>query len=225
MIKYNFKNAELLREALTHSSCSIKSETGKKFNNERLEFIGDAVLSIVIAETLYRKLPYADEGVLSKLRSQIVCQDSVARIARNNNLNEMIITRCEGCDHIRLADAPLSDAMEAVIGAVYLDGGFDKASKFIKKEFEILIDKACDGDLIINTKSELQEQVLSKPNMMAKDIRYVLERESGPDHDKLFEVRLEVKGKHISSGEGKTKKKAEQDAAGKALKEGIENVL
>lgn len=222
MINYNFANNKLLEEALTHSSCGKKRESGERFDNERLEFIGDAIFDAIIGEHLFHILPDAGEGALSKLRAAIVCESSLASAARAIGLDGIIrIGRSEEHTHRRGNDSIIADALEAVIGAIFLDGGYEGAKRFVLSVFEGAIFDAVSGKLPSDYKSELQEKVFVKGKNNNSKIKYIIESESGPDHDKTFNVILLISGKVVSRGSGKSKKEAEQNAAGNALKKGL----
>lgn len=223
VIGYTFKDARLLEKALTHSS--FVKETGQsRFNdNERLEFLGDAFLDAIIGEELYRRMPRAEEGKLTKARASIVCEKSLAAAGRKLSIgSHMRFSRGEEKCGGRDRDSILADAMEAVIGAIYLDGGYEQTRRFVTEIFADDLADAGKGKLINRDyKSEIQEQLQAHGIL---DMHYVLEGEEGPDHDKTFSVRLEILGKPAGHGRGKSKKLAEQAAARDAMERGI-NVL
>ncbi len=219
-IGYRFKDKKLLGRALNHSSYVKERGQSRLNDNERLEFLGDAFLDAIIGEDLYRKLEKAEEGQLTKARASIVCEKSLADAARAISLgNYMRFSKGEEKSGGRERESILADAMEAMIGAVYLDGGYEEARDFVLGMFEEALQDAESGKLSNQDyKSELQEQLQAQGIL---DIRYVTEREDGPDHDKTFSVRLDVQGKAAGSGSGKSKKVAEQNAARDALERGL----
>ncbi|MBQ9157324.1 MAG: ribonuclease III [Eubacterium sp.] len=207
-IAYSFKNKNLLLLALTHSSYANEHKRHKKANNERLEFLGDAVLELTISDYLYKEYPEHDEGKLTKLRSSLVCEYTLAICARDIHLGDyLLLSRGEDLTGGRERDSILSDAFEAVIGAIYLDGGLDQAGAFIR---ENLLKDVEDKSLFYDAKTILQEMVQAQDQCK---LSYVLTRESGPDHNKEFTVETHIGDKVYASGTGKTKKGAEQIAA------------
>lgn len=211
-IGYEFKQGGLLVQALTHSSYANEKRMKRLSDNERLEFLGDAVLEIVSSEHLYNSYPDMPEGELTKLRASLVCEPTLAECARQLHLGDYLLLG-RGEDHTggRERKSILSDALEAVIGAIYLDGGFANAKEFILGH---ILKDIMHKRLFFDSKTILQELVQGK-NM--GEIRYQLTGERGPDHNKLFSVELSIKGRKVSSGEGHTKKDAEQNAAYCAL--------
>lgn len=212
-IKYTFKDKTLLTEALTHSSYANERQNAGRCN-ERMEFLGDAVLSIVSAEYLYEKFPNMPEGKLSKLRSSLVCTQSLSGFAREINLGRYLLlgkgeTASGGADR----DSILENAFEALIAAIYLDGGMEPAKKHILKFLSREIETQHIS--FIDYKSALQEIVQQNPDEV---LNYVLVGESGPDHDKRFEAEVHLNSNIIGKGIGRTKKQAEQEAAKEALK-------
>ncbi len=212
VIGYEFRQAGLLQQALTHSSYANEKRMKKHSDNERLEFLGDAVLEIISSEYLYHHFPDLPEGELTKMRASLVCEPTLAYCTKDLRLGEyLLLGRGEDRTGGRTRSSILSDALEAVIGAIYLDGGFASAKEFVLKY--ILTDIA-HKQLFFDSKTILQETVQGL-NMGA--ISYKLVRESGPDHDKVFEVELLIGEKRAGTGAGHTKKAAEQEAAYKAL--------
>ena len=203
VIDYDFKQDGLLLQALTHSSYANEKRMKKHSDNERLEFLGDAVLEIITSEYLYHHFPDLPEGELTKMR---------AYCTKEMRLGDYLLLG-KGEEHTggRQRSSILSDALEAVIGAIYLDGGFASAKEFVLKY--ILTDIA-HKQLFYDSKTILQE-VVQGQNMGAME--YGLIAESGPDHAKLFTVELSIGGKPVSTGSGHTKKAAEQEAAYLAL--------
>lgn len=207
-IGYSFKNKRLLALAMTHSSFANEQRGRKKANNERLEFLGDAVLEITISDYLFREYPAHDEGKLTKLRSSLVCEYTLAICARDVGLGDfLLLSKGEDITGGRERDSILSDAFEALIGAIYLDGGMEKASAFIHDH---LLKDVEDKTLFYDAKTILQEMVQAKQD---SQLHYVLTKESGPDHNKEFTVETRIGAKTYASGTGKTKKGAEQIAA------------
>ncbi len=219
VIGYKFNDRQLLDKALTHSSYVKENGQSRLYDNERLEFLGDAFLDAVIGEALYRRLPNAEEGSLTKARASIVCERSLAEAGRRLSIGEhMLFSRGEEKSGGRDRDSILADGMEAVIGAVYLDGGYEAVRSFVLKIFDDSLQEAGEGRLSNRDyKSEIQEHLQGNGIL---DIRYALEKEEGPDHDKMFSVRLEICGKTAGRGRGKSKKMAEQNAAKDAIERG-----
>ena len=211
MIGYEFKKEQLLRQALTHSSYANEKHMKKLSDNERLEFLGDAVLEIVSSEFLYHNYEKLPEGELTKLRASIVCEPTLALCTEELRLGDYLyLGRGEDITGGRKRKSILSDALEAVIGAIYLDGGFANAKEFILKY--ILTDIE-NKKLFYDSKTILQEVVQSNH----QQLEYVLIGETGPDHNKSFTVEVHIDEKRMSEGIGHTKKAAEQEAAYKAL--------
>lgn len=211
-IDYKFNNKDYLMEALTHSSFANERHKNIKCN-ERMEFLGDAVLSIISARFLYEKYPDMPEGELSKLRSSLVCTDSLSGFARQINLGSYLFLG-KGEINTGGADRPsiLENAFEALIAAIYLDGGMEKAEEFVLS----FLTKALENHTIKfkDYKTTLQEIVQQNPD---ENVTYVLVGESGPDHDKTFEVEVHLNSNVIGRGKGRSKKSAEQAAAKEAL--------
>lgn len=211
-IGYNFNNPDLLKQALTHSSFANEQRINKLKDYERLEFLGDAVLELVSSEFIFENNVSMPEGKMTKLRASMVCEPALAYCAREIDLGSFILLgKGEEATGGRNRDSITSDVMEAVIGAIYLDGGFEKAKahihKFILTDLENKI-------LFLDSKTILQEEVQKKGNV---SLRYELIGESGPDHDKSFEVNAYIDDEMIGHGVGHTKKAAEQQAAYEAL--------
>lgn len=218
VIQYQFHNADLLKNALTHSSFINEGKSAITENNERLEFLGDAILDAVISEYLYKRLSHVEEGVLTKLRAVIVCERSLAACGTKASIgNYLRLGKGEENSGGRKRCSILADAMEAVIGAIYLDGGWDEVRDFVIRTLGDLIEDAISGKLHMDYKTEIQEKLQSNGEAA---ISYVIEREEGPDHDKTFYANLLFQGKVIGSGSGRSKKEAEQHAAKQALERG-----
>jgi ribonuclease-3 len=218
IIQYDFKNYSLLKNALTHSSYINEGKSPQVGNNERLEFLGDAILDAVISEYLYSRLEHVEEGELTKLRAVIVCERSLAACGTRVSIGDFLrLGKGEENSGGRKRGSIIADAMEAVIGAIYLDGGWDAVRDFIMRTFSELIEDAVAGKLHMDYKTEIQERLQSHGEA---DISYVIEREEGPDHDKTFYANLVFQGNVIGSGSGRSKKEAEQQAAKQALERG-----
>ena len=223
-INYEFEDKELLEKALTHSSFGREHGVKSKGNNERLEFLGDAFFDAVISVELYKRLPDDNEGKLSKTRAQVVCEESLAMAARRLDMGRYInMGRGEELSGGRDRESILADSVEAVVGAVFLDGGYDAASSFIMREFKETVEKAIAGNYFTDYKTKVQE--LLQSGGRAVHIVYELDREEGPDHDKTFYVHLTCNGQVLGKGSGKSKKEAEQNAAKSTLERGIENYV
>lgn len=214
-LSYQFHNDQLLRNALTHSSYSNENRMEYRGNNERLEFLGDAIFDAVISDALYHLVEIREEGELTKIRAAIVCEPSLVEQALRLNIGEhLILGKGEEGTGGRQRSSILADAMEALIGAVYLDGGFEQARTFILDLFSETIRKAAEGLLHSDYKTEIQEFLQSKGET---EIQYLIEKEEGPDHDKIFYTMLQAGGAEIGRGAGRTKKESEQKAAQDAL--------
>ena len=210
-INYSFRDRKLLETALTHSSY-VKEHGRAERSNERLEFLGDAFFDAIIGEELFRIFPDKEEGFLSRSRAAIVCEKSLAKEAAKIGLGSYLkLGNGEEKSGGRERESILADAMEAVMGAVYIDGGFDSVRRVVLGIFREVIEDARHGKYLIKDyKTALQEKLQSRG---ITDIKYELIREFGPDHDKTFVVRLVVNGEPKTKGRGKNKKQAEQQAA------------
>lgn len=211
-IGYKFKDAALLKRAMTHSSYANENNEGHNKSNERLEFLGDSVLGIITAEHFYMNYKNLSEGELTKLRAATVCENSLSRFARQLSLGEyLLLGRGEiftgGSDRSSI----LADAFEALIAAIYIDGGMDAAKGFVLKYVDQAVKQHAGFK---DYKTVLQEVIQRNPGEI---IEYVLVNESGPDHDKRFEVEVHLNSNVIGKGIGTSKKKAEQEAAQQAL--------
>lgn len=210
-IGYHFKDEQLLRQALTHSSYANEKHMKKLSDNERLEFLGDAVLEIISSHFLYTNYPDMPEGELTKLRASIVCEPTLAICTRSMCLGDYLcLGKGEDQTGGRNRKSILSDALEAVIGAIYLDGGFANAKEFVLKYILTDIEHK---QLFYDSKTILQEVVQGEHEQLT----YVLTDESGPDHNKSFTVEVRVDNRALGTGSGHTKKAAEQEAAYQAL--------
>ncbi len=211
-IGYTFSREGLLRQALTHSSFANEKHMKKLSDNERLEFLGDAVLELISSEYLYGLHKDWPEGELTKLRASIVCEQTLAFCTRKIQLGEyLFLGKGEHQTGGRKRKSILSDAFEAVIGAIYLDGGFANAKEFVHR---FVLDDIEHMQLFYDSKTILQEIVQAKGEVA---LEYVLVAEEGPDHNKQFLVEARIGGQAVSRGEGHTKKAAEQEAAYQAI--------
>ena len=214
-IDYKFTNKEILTEALTHSSYANEHKINKVKDNERLEFLGDAILDLVVSEFLYKKHKDLPEGDLSKLRASIVCEAFLLEAAKEIRLGDfLLLGKGEELTGGRERTSVLADAFEAVIAAIYLDGGIEESEKFIHRFIITYMESLSNDKKIEDYKTHLQE-IIQKDSK--NPISYVLINEKGPDHDKYFEVEVRHNGYILGSGSGRTKKEAEQQSAYEAL--------
>ena len=212
---YRFRNITLLQRALTHSSYANERFHDGLMSNERLEFLGDSILGMVVAEYLYRNYPDRPEGELTRIRADMVCETSLAAIADRLGLGQhLMLGHGEEQSGGRARPSILADAVESIIAASFLDGGMEAACGIIQRFLlkEIPAKKPNNADY----KTMLQELVQQKKN---QTISYQLVGESGPDHNKHFVVELWVNGQPVSTGEGTSKKRAEQNAAKSAVEQ------
>lgn len=211
-IGYEFKDKTYIQTALTHSSFANEH---KEFNyNERLEFLGDSVLGLVVSDYLFRARNDLPEGKLTRLRANVVCEESLSAVARKINLGDhLFLGKGEKASGGSDRDSILADATEAVIAAIYLDGGFDQAKDFILSNLRDTIAKNIDGNIFRDYKTILQEIIQGNNGK----ISYKLVGESGPDHNKEFEMQVKCGQDTIGIGKGKNKKEAEKEAARDAL--------
>ena len=213
IIHYTFKNKKLLKQALTHSSYANEKKIGNMGCNERLEFLGDAVLELISSDFLYKRFDQVPEGELTKKRASLVCEPSLAYCARQFGLPEfLLLGKGENMTGGRNRDSIVSDATEALLGAIYLDGGFANAKEFVLK---FILNDIERKQLFYDSKTILQEMVQENG---IQPIEYVLTEESGPDHDKQFTVEVHINGVAAGKGTGHTKKAAEQAAAYQAIR-------
>ena len=211
-IGYEFKNRNLLILALTHSSYANEKRWDKTRCNERLEFLGDAVLELVSSNFLYHQYPDMPEGEMTKLRASLVCEPTLAYCAEQIGLGGyLLLGKGEDATGGRTRNSVVSDAMEALIGAIYLDGGFSCAKEFI---LNYVLNDMEHKKLFYDSKTILQEMVQARGTEL---LSYELLKEEGPDHNKTFEVAALIGEREVSRGAGRTKKAAEQMAAYQAI--------
>lgn len=211
-IGYVFENKSILKQALTHSSYANENRNSGPFN-ERLEFLGDAVLSLISADFLYRRFPSMPEGDLTKLRSGLVCTASLSEYARQISLGDsLLLGKGEDANGGRERNSNLENAFEAVIAAVYLDGGIECARKFVLRFLDVSVETRHIN--FKDYKTKLQEIVQESHE---ETLNYVVTNVSGPDHDKRYEIEVHLNSNVIGKGTGRSKKQAEQEAAKQAL--------
>lgn len=211
-IGYEFHDKSLLKQAITHTSYTNEQKINKQKHYERLEFLGDAVLELLSSRFLFETYPDKPEGQLTKMRASMVCEPSLAFCARDLELGKfLLLGKGEESSGGRDRDSIVADVMEAVIGAIFLDGGLEKANEYVHR---ILFSDLENKQLFFDSKTNLQEYIQAHPK---KDFSYELLEESGPEHDKMFVVGVMMDGKLLGKGAGKTKKAAEQQAAYEAL--------
>jgi ribonuclease-3 len=218
-IRYKFRDKSLLENALMHTSYVNEQGMKRNMSNQRLEYLGDAVIELVVTDIIFDKLPDADEGLLTQLRSQLVCTAGLSRVARSIGLGAYLLLG-KGAEMTGERDNPtiLEDAFEALSGAIYLDGGWKKADSFVRSAMQVSILNAIDDiggrPTGSDRKSALQIMLQKKGQT---NISYRVAAAEGPPHDKTFYVDVYSGGKMLGSGVGSSKKEAEQDAAGKAI--------
>ena len=209
---YTFQDRKLLEHALCHSSYANERHWDRLENNERLEFLGDAVLELITSEYLYKNYPKMPEGKATRTRASIVCEQTLALCARDLGLGDWLrLGKGEELTGGRDRDSITSDAMEALLGAVYLDGGFANAKEFVH---HFILNDIEHKKLFYDSKTILQEQIQSETEV---PIHYELIKEEGPDHNKRFTVQVLLETEVLGTGCGRTKKAAEQEAAYRAL--------
>ena len=212
-LNYQFNNKELLLNALTHSSYANEARRGIT-SNERLEFLGDSVLSVIVADYLYKNFSSLPEGELTKLRASLVCEKSLCSFSRELEIGKFLrLGKGEEKNGGKERDSILADAFEAVLAAMYLDGGMEVARKHVMR---FILDelKHTDDEVFKDYKTALQEIIQRNPE---ESVSYFLTDEKGPDHDKVFTVEVRLNSNVIGTGKGKSKKQAEQMAAKQAL--------
>ena len=211
-IGYTFQNRALLKQAVTHSSFANEQKINRQKHYERLEFLGDAVLELVSSDFLFQTHPEMPEGQLTKLRASMVCEPALAYCAKDLTLDSYIqLGKGEEATGGRYRDSIVSDVMEAVIGAIYLDGGMEPAKTYIHR---FILSDLENKQLFLDSKTNLQEYMQQN---LKKEFHYRLVEESGPEHDKVFLVEVVMEDKVLGRGKGRTKKAAEQQAAYEAL--------
>jgi len=212
---YGFKKREHLKRALTHKSYANEQHMPSTEHNERYEYLGDAVLELTVSHILMEHFPTHPEGELSKLRAAVVNESELAKMARSMDLGDYLFLG-KGEDRTGGRDKPslLSDAYEAVLGAIYLDRGFDKVNSVVKKHFIKILKEVGGVGFVKDYKTRLQEIAQGRFKIMPK---YKIANSTGPDHKKIFEVNLYIKDELVGIGKGASKKAAEQDAARQAL--------
>lgn len=218
-LQYIFCDISLLKLALTHKSYAYENSTSdNKVYNERIEFLGDAILEHIISNLLYNHKPELSEGDMTKKRAAIVCEASLSQAMKRIKGQEYIyLGKCEKTTNGKMKDAIIADAFEAILGAIYLDGGYEVAETICLELLNKEITTVLSGGLLnIDYKTKLQEELQKHGNVK---IEYITKNEYGPEHDKTFEVDLVFNGEKIGEGVGKSKKQAEQKAAENALKE------
>jgi len=214
---YRFNKIDLLDNALIHRSFVNENPALSCKDNERLEFLGDAVIGLCLSDLLVRKFPDYAEGQLSKLRAYVVNEQSLAGLARKLNIGDyLLLGRGEESSGGRTKASILSNAFEAVAAAIYLDCGFEKTYKLLENIFEPMVEEGIKSVIYKDYKTALQEIC---QNRFKETPRYALVNETGPDHDKVFEISLTIAGMITTTGTGKSKKEAEQRAARRALEE------
>ena len=211
-IGYKFKNKDLLINALTHTSYAHENN---KESNEKLEFLGDSILEFVSSKYIYNKYPNLQEGEMTKVRATVVCEESLYKIAKSHGFGEFLfLGRSEVKTGGKNRPAILADSVEAVIAAIYLDGGLQEADKFIIENLDKEIEKATKHVGDKDYKTVLQEKLQEHGEVK---IEYEIINETGPDHDKYFEAQVKCNGKILAQGKGKSKKEAHMHATKKAL--------
>ena len=219
-IAYQFSNSELLERALTHKSYA--NENRVPYHNERMEFLGDAILNLVVSEYLMKTCPDSTEGDLSRLRAAVVSEPALAAIAREIGLGSYILLgRGEEQTGGRNKGSLLANCLEALIASIYLDTGKESADAFVIRFFENIIQKTCTSRGTLDHKTELQELCQERLKQLPE---YKVVSESGPDHQKQFEVEVWIKGQVSGRGIGRSKKEAEQRAAKEAITRLTEDV-
>ncbi|MCD6152900.1 MAG: ribonuclease III [Syntrophobacterales bacterium] len=217
ILSFTFNDISLLDKALTHKSFANENQDLHYNDNERLEFLGDAVLELCITDILMKKFPDDTEGQLSKLRASVVNEQPLAELARQFHVGDfLLLGNGEECSGGRTKNSILANAVEAIIASIYLDGGYEKTLLFINEVFQPLITKWAKVPFYHDYKTSLQEKSQGRFKIIP---RYKLVREYGPDHDKTFQIQVSIADIISATGLGKSKKEAEQEAAKKALEE------
>jgi ribonuclease III len=215
MIHYHFRDKNLLDTALTHRSFVNENPSLACHDNERLEFLGDAVLELCVSDLLMKKFPDYTEGQLSQVRASVVNEQPLAKLAKNFKVGDyLLLGKGEESSGGRTKPSLLSNTLEALLAAIYLDSSFKEVSEFISRLFALLINEEQKTFMYRDYKTMVQQ---ISQNRFKEIPHYTLIREYGPDHDKTFEIELSITDKIITAGTGKNKKEAEQEAAEKAL--------
>lgn len=211
-IGYSFKNKELLKNALTHTSYAYEKNVQ---SNEKLEFLGDSILEFISSKYLYNNFPKLTEGEMTKVRATIVCEESLYEVAKKHNFSDFLyLGKSEKMSNEQTRPAIMADSVEAVIAAIYFDSGLENAEKFIIENLKEAAETASKHIGEKDHKTILQE-ILQKEGDVK--IKYTIINEEGPDHDKKFTAEVRCNNEFLAIGEGKTKKAAEMEAAGRAI--------
>lgn len=213
-IGYTFKNKQLLIKALTHTSYAYENHVG---SNEKLEFLGDSILEFISSKYIYENYPNLKEGEMTKVRAEVVCEDSLFNVAQKHHFSDFLyLGKSEKVSNGNNKPAILADSVEAVIAALYFDGGLEASENFIITNLKEAVKISSKHVGMKDHKTILQEKLQENGNV---NIIYKIIKTQGPDHDKTFTAQVSVNGKILATGEGKTKKQAEMQAAHKALNE------
>lgn len=213
-IGYTFKDKALLKNALTHTSYAYEHHVE---SNEKLEFLGDSILEFLSSKYIYSNYPHLKEGEMTKVRAEVVCEDSLYIVAQKHHFSDFLyLGKSEAVSHGNTKPAILADSVEAVIAAIYFDSGLEEAEKFIITNLADAIDQSSKNVGMKDHKTVLQEKLQENGSV---HISYEVIKTSGPDHDKTFTVEVACEGNVLAIGEGKTKKQAEMKAAEKALEQ------
>ena len=211
-IGYTFNDKELLKKALTHTSYAYEHNVE---SNEKLEFLGDSILEFISSKYIYKNFPNLKEGEMTKVRAQVVCETSLYKVAKSHDFSDFLrLGKSEKVAHKEVKPAIMADSVEAVIAAMYLDGGIEPVNKFIVENLKEEIKLASQNVGQKDYKTVLQE-ILQKHGDV--HIEYKIIKETGPDHDKIFVSEVIYNGKILATGEGKSKKHAEMEAAKHAI--------
>ncbi len=217
-IGHTFKNKELLKKALTHTSYAYDNHIE---SNEKLEFLGDSILEFISSKYIYANYPNLKEGEMTKVRAEVVCEDSLFLVAQKHHFSDFLyLGKSEALSGGKTKPAILADSVEALIAAMYFDSNLEEAEKFIIENLKDAIEKSSKNVGMKDHKTVLQEKLQENGNV---NIEYEVVRTIGPDHDKTFIVQVSCNGKYLATGKGKTKKHAEMQAAEKALESMNEN--
>jgi len=213
---YTFKSPTLLQTALTHTSYANENREKKLTSNQRLEFLGDSVLSIIVSQHIYTKYPNLPEGELTRIRAAVVCEKALSECANAIGLGEVLLLgKGEATSGGKERPSILSDAFESLLAAIYLDSGMDSTRDFLLPLLLNKIELAASGsDDFADYKTQFQELIQRE---QGKRIEYITVDSTGPDHDRIYVINLKVNGKTVGTGEGKSKKEAEQNAAKSAI--------